>query len=231
MYTGLSKGCRRQSRRGFTLIELLLVVAIIGILAAIAVPNFMNARMRATIARIQGDHSSLATAIESYSVDNGAHPCPELASDEGEVTTWPYYLPDSLMTPVSYIAEAKIVDPLGRPAEDLPTLVSRYRFKVFRCQTKSGYADAQSSGATAARSVFGEWMLVSHGPNRWLDLPSNFNGGQNETDWFWLPYDSSNGILSGGDVIRGQGIPRVTGYPAKYNIKWVDPGYHAPNSG
>lgn len=227
----MSTGCRKPSNPGFTLIELLIVVAIIGILAAIAVPNFMNARMRATIARIQGDHGSLATAIESYSVDNGAPPCPELASADGQATTWPYYLPDLLMAPISYIGEAKIVDPLGRPAEGLPTLVSRYRFKAFRCQTRSNLPGGNSPGASAARSVLGEWMLVSHGPNRWLDLPTGFADGGKETDWFWLPYNSSNGILSSGDVIRAQGAPQVTGYPGKYNIKWVDPGYHAPNSG
>ena len=211
-------------RHGFTLIELLIVVAIIGILAAIAVPNFLNARTRATIARVQGDHASLATAIESYSVDNSHHPCPELASDDGQVTTWPYYLPDSLMVPVSYIAEAKIVDPFGRPPGDLPGLVSRYRFKVFRCQTRTNLAGQESPGAKAARSFLGEWMVVSHGPNHWLDLPRGFADGGNETDWFWLPYNSSNGILSNGDIIRANGVPQVRGYPSRYRIDYTNPG-------
>ncbi len=220
---------RIYGSKGFTLIELLIVVAIIGILAAIAVPNFMNARMRATLARIQGDHAALSTAIESYFVDNSAHPCPELASDDGEVTTWPYYLPDNLISPVAYIGEVKIIDPLGRPLDDLPELVSRYRFKVFKCQTRSNLSDVQSPGAVAARAFLGEWMLVSHGPNRWLDLPSGFADGQNATDWFWLPYDSSNGLLSNGDVVRSQGVPHVTGYPSKYKITWTDPGIRMPN--
>jgi len=56
-------------RLGFTLIELLIVVAIIAILAAIAVPNFLEAQTRAKVARVKNDFRTLATAIEAYSVD------------------------------------------------------------------------------------------------------------------------------------------------------------------
>ena len=58
---------------GFTLIELLIVVAIIGILAAIAVPNFMNARIRANIARVRADQKSISTALELYHMDNNCY--------------------------------------------------------------------------------------------------------------------------------------------------------------
>ena len=68
-------------RKGFTLIELLIVVAIIAILAAIAVPNFLEAQVRAKVSRVKADQRSLATAIESYYVDNNAYPAVD-SSDE-----------------------------------------------------------------------------------------------------------------------------------------------------
>ncbi len=67
----LSSNLPHQNRSSFTLIELLIVVAIIGILAAIAVPNFMNAQMRAKIARCYSDMHSLTVAIQAFTIDNG----------------------------------------------------------------------------------------------------------------------------------------------------------------
>ncbi len=63
-----------KNLRGFTLIELLIVVAIIAILAAIAVPNFLEAQTRAKVSRAENDMRTLATALESYFVDFNLYP-------------------------------------------------------------------------------------------------------------------------------------------------------------
>ena len=60
-------------RRGFTLIELLIVVVIIGILAAISIPKFMNTKGKANFAAMQSDLHNLTTAEESYFYDHAAY--------------------------------------------------------------------------------------------------------------------------------------------------------------
>ncbi len=64
----------RRLSGGFTLIELLIVVAIIAILAAIAVPNFLEAQTRAKVSRVKSDMRTVATALESYRVDGNKYP-------------------------------------------------------------------------------------------------------------------------------------------------------------
>lgn len=64
----------RLNKKGFTLIELLIVVAIIGIIAAIAIPNLLNAIQRGKQKRTMADMRSVATAVEAFSVDNNRYP-------------------------------------------------------------------------------------------------------------------------------------------------------------
>src|SRR5438067_8339679 len=87
-------------RRAFTLIELLIVVAIIAILAAIAVPNFLEAQTRAKVSRAKADLRTVATALEAYNVDTNKYP-----PDFGYGAIYSSFLPRlaHLTSPVAYI--------------------------------------------------------------------------------------------------------------------------------
>ena len=70
---------RRRGQRGFTLIELMVVVAVIGILTAIAIPLYTNMQLRARVAKAQADARALVSAISIYSAHMQSLP-PDLAA-------------------------------------------------------------------------------------------------------------------------------------------------------
>ena len=89
-----SRNVSNPRETGFTLIELLIVVAIIGIIAGVAIPNLMNALDKSRQKASMSDMRTISTAIESYAVDNSNYPL--------SITVWtglkplvdPYFIKD-----------------------------------------------------------------------------------------------------------------------------------------
>lgn len=204
-------------KKAFTLIELLIVVAIIAILAAIAVPNFLEAQTRAKVSRTKSDMRTLATGIESYSVDYNRPPF-DWADDVG----FPYYINSGLTTPITYVSNgARLADLFAQNKQSNAdnAIRERYRYRAFDQEYLSGgtagspfqsLPGPDAPGMQVAQDVHGSWFLASKGPDgETLPLPAGFADGNNETDWLWLQYDPTNGTISTGMLMRSQAQPDV----------------------
>lgn len=181
-----------MNSKGFTLIELLIVVAIIGILAAIAVPNFLNAQIRAKIAGTQADMRNLGTAIEQYRLDNNSYP---LTSVDGQQKTRFQRLA-VLTTPVSYMSsvpEDKFNNPQAE--EEQNTIDPLNTYPYWDPAFADGYRNPQQLGKhfPSQEHPNKQWALMSYGPDGDFEAAS----GQD-----LAPFDVSNGIGSNGDIMR-----------------------------
>jgi len=159
----------------FTLIELLIVVAIIGILAAIAVPNFMNARMRATIARMETDLKALGDALFMYRIDNRCY-FEQMSGNPNEELR-------RLTTPITYIA-AIPHDPYRTPNAKYSSATANYDYSSYGPNCKT------------------DWLLHGLGPDTDEDISVGNYGPQTADLFTHLLYQPSNGIVSSGDVIH-----------------------------
>src|SRR5215470_4360918 len=76
-----------RRRAGFTLVEIMIVVAIIALLAAIAVPGFVRARKRSQASRILNDLRSIDSAVDQYAIENS-----KVSGSTVAVSDWTNYL-------------------------------------------------------------------------------------------------------------------------------------------
>lgn len=110
---------RIHSERGFTLIELLIVVAIIAILAAILIPNFLRARAQSQVAATKGNLKNVATALESYFVDFASYPAASGSAPVGLDPDYTRSLPRDPCTGVTFGGAAGYsYTAIGTPATD-----------------------------------------------------------------------------------------------------------------
>jgi type II secretion system protein G len=183
---------RKGARHGFTLIELLIVVAIIAILAAIAVPNFLEAQTRSKVSRAQADMRTLATALEAYHVDVKHYPF----ALRGNAWFGELRRIAPLTTPIAYITSIPL-DPFQISAAGA-TRTSYWDYSDREAVGIAfGYATWDVAWGNKPNSM---WRLASNGPDQ---LP-NFMGLGNSNPSFSpsFEYDATNGTISPGDIVR-----------------------------
>ncbi len=201
-------------KKGFTLIELLIVVAIIAILAAIAIPNFLQAQVRARVSSVKSGMHTTATGLESYYVDNNDYPPTIYSGDQ-----FNYHIPNEVTTPVAYLTSWP-KDPFetyaGTGAGWLPLKYQRPGFGYYNGAITNWYLQVPGTypiddGTATLYRYYGpgnpandsgcpgsavniRWAVFSVGPDK------EFETAQPIPMRTW--YDPTNGVVSNGNIVR-----------------------------
>ena len=219
----------------FTLIELLIVVAIIAILAAIAVPNFLEAQVRAKVSAAKSDLRTLATGLEVYALDNNAYPYTE---NIGPTIFMPAggtprknlagILAGGITSPIAYLTSLPD-DTFKHPINGVPTKAPHYYeragFHVTDGQfvpngisivpaeavgTSNLAGRGPDTDVTNDRDTPARYVLYSLGPD--LDNHVTVNNAVLTRSRYHISnrYDPTNGTVSPGNVLR---FPGGVNYP------------------
>ncbi len=182
-----------NDNHSFTLIELLLVVSIIGILTAIAVPNFLDAQIRAKLAYTHAQINTLRTSINAYTLD---HRYPPLTTCPQSPFCKDQYI--GLTTPVAYLTDFSACRDLFAPDIELGGAY----FEDLHYWYYGSILNKKGEPMFYHRDQF---ALMSWGPDRqayvWVTL-SRFMSRRDGRKWIrpYL-YSPTNGLRSHGDII------------------------------
>ncbi|MCA9411771.1 MAG: prepilin-type N-terminal cleavage/methylation domain-containing protein [Candidatus Omnitrophica bacterium] len=181
-----------RGRRAFTLIELLIVIAIILILVAIALPNFLEAQMRAKVVRANADLKSLVTALESYQIEFRQY------LDLWQARNWgPRYDPNSitshrllpLTTPIKFIAS------IPPEAFDLSREIPGFQADTYAYGSRVSYdKEGIFWRDYFDRKLKYQYSIRSIGPDRASNIIEPIFPD------LILPYSPTNGTKSRGDI-------------------------------
>lgn len=210
-----------MNKKGFTLIELLIVVAIIAILAAIAVPNFLEAQVRAKVSRQLSNMRTTQVAIELYMVDHNKLPVTTqngpgaggltgaygpkpggswIAAEKWKIFPGFANSASGVTTPIAYLSSASAMEDIFRFAHNYPEpLMNQIMY------LPSNWYSGDTQAAQERR--YGSYVLRSAGPDTYYQNRPDQLGdyGMNETQpWGLASYDSTNGTISNGDIYRSQ---------------------------
>lgn len=198
----------RKGIGGFTLIELLIVVAIIAILALIAVPNFVEAQVRAKVSRVKTDMRSVVVAMEAYFTDWNGYPRHHDFQQPPPPIEQQYHWFQPLTTPVAYITSVPR-DPFQAPFSAGGLRITPWGGGYFHYDPINNTWDGIMGDSWGPWNGFvpemrarGFWyVLWSPGPDGDHDFAGARAPGSKATAMGAF-YDPTNGTVSSGDIVR-----------------------------